>query len=65
MAKKPIYVCIKGQGVYEKFRAASHEVIGLAAGTYHKFILEDGTEVWFNDFGLRTVAIADSMAKLN
>lgn len=63
--KSLIYVHILGQGINETFRAVSHEVMGFPAGTYHKFVMEDGTDVYFNDFGVRSVKIADRLEKLS
>ena len=64
MAKKVIYVKISGTGINQSFKALSHELQGLPAGTYHIFELEDGTKVYYNDFGIRTVLIADNPDKL-
>lgn len=65
MAKKLIYVKITGTGINQIFRAVSHEINGLPAGTYHVFELEDGTTVFYNDFGIRSIIIADRLEKLN
>jgi hypothetical protein len=40
-------------------------VPGLPSGTYHIFELENGATVYLNDFGIRTVTVADSLDKLN
>jgi hypothetical protein len=55
--KAGIQVTLTGTGINENFLAMSHEIMGLPAGTYHKFLLEDGTFLYYNDFGLRTVLI--------
>ena len=60
MAKSLIYVKIQGTGIFEKFAARSHGFVANPASTYHRFILEDGTEFLINDFGIRSVTIADS-----
>lgn len=62
MARKraPIYVKITGTGISEEFAALSHEIVGLPAGTYHKFEMPTGAVTYFNDFGVRTVVIADA-----
>jgi hypothetical protein len=39
------------------FHAISYEIMGLPAGTYIKFIMEDGGEVIYNDFGIRQIRI--------
>jgi hypothetical protein len=65
MTKKFIYVKITGTGIFQTFKAVSHELRGLPAGSYHIFVLEDGTEVFYNDFGVRTVVLADNPEKLN
>lgn len=57
--KKLIYVKITGQGINERFEAVSHEVKGYPAGTYHCFELINGTELYFNDFGVRSIVISD------
>ena len=54
---KNIRVHIEGTGIVEDFEAKSHELLGLPAGTYHKFILLDGTEALYNDFGIRFITI--------
>lgn len=63
-AKKLIYVCITGTGMYQDFKAVSHELRGLPADTYHIFEMEDGTTVYMNDFGIRSVTISDDPKKL-
>jgi len=62
---KVIYVKILGTGIQEQFRALSHEIVGLPAGTYHKFVLENGAMLYINDFGVRFVTIANSFEALN
>lgn len=59
MSKKAdmILVRITGTGINEVFKARSHELIGLPAGTYHKFILQNGIEIFYNDFGVRQVSL--------
>lgn len=58
MAKRTIlHVIIKGTGIDDEFDAMSHEIIGLRANTYHKFVLLNGIEFFLNDFGVRSVAI--------
>jgi len=61
---KVLFVRIVGTAINETFKAREHEVVGFPAGTYHKFQMEDGTTVYFNDFGVRSVTIADSLEKL-
>jgi len=63
--KKTIFVRILGQSVHENFQAVSHEIVGLPAGTYHKFEMPNGSTVYYNDFGIRSIVIADSLAGLN
>lgn len=65
MARKLIYVKITGTAINQTFRAVSHEMRGLPAGTYHIFEMEDGTTVYYNDFGVRTVTVADDPKKLD
>lgn len=65
MSKKVFYVRIVGSGLLLTFRATSHEIMGLPAGTYHKFVFENGTTVYFNDFGVRSVQISDTEEGLN
>jgi len=62
---KVIFVKILGTGIHEQFRALSHEIVGLPAGTYHKFAMENGSVLYINDFGVRTVAIAGTPEALN
>lgn len=62
---KRIYVKITGTGLNETFQALSHEMIDMRAATYHLFTMPDGTKVYWNDFGIRTIIIADSIDKLN
>ena len=61
MAKSPIYVKIIGTGINEVFKALSHEIKGLPGGTYHVFEMESGATVFFNDFGIRSVTIGNSL----
>jgi hypothetical protein len=65
MTKKFIYVKITGTGIFQTFKAVSHELRGLPAGSYHVFELPDGTTIYFNDFGVRSVVVADTPEKLN
>lgn len=57
MAKTNHYILveIKGTGINEEFEALSHEILGLPAGTYHKFEMKNGSTLFVNDFGIRTV----------
>ena len=64
MDKKLLYVRISGTGFSQTWKCVSHEVIGYPAGTYHVFKFEDGSIVYLNDFGIRTVTIADAPEKL-
>ena len=57
MAKNRIRVQLQGQGLAADFHAISYEIMGLPAGTYIKFIMEDGGEVIYNDFGIRQIRI--------
>jgi hypothetical protein len=63
-AKKPIFVKITGTGIVQSFQCMSHDMQGLPAGTYHVFEMADGVKMYLNDFGIRTVLIADDPAKL-
>jgi hypothetical protein len=65
MAKKLIFVKLSGTGIHEQFRASSHEILGLPAGTYHKFVMENGSTLYVNDFGLRSVVIGDSQEEIS
>ena len=58
------FIKVTGTGIHEEFKAKSHEIVALPAGTYHKFVMPDGTIFMLNDFGVRTVTIADSADKL-
>ncbi len=64
-AKKLIYVHLRGTGVSETFKALSHEIVGLPADTYHKFVMENGATIYYNGFGIRSVIIADSVEALS
>jgi len=59
------FIKVTGTGIHQEFKCKSHEVIGYPAGTYHKFIMPDGTIFLLNDFGIRTVTVADSADKLD
>jgi hypothetical protein len=61
---KLIYVKIAGTGIYETIVAKSHEILGQEASTYHLFVLENGTRFYLNDFGIRSLTIADSIDDL-
>jgi hypothetical protein len=63
--KKVIYVRVSGTSINQYFKVLSHEVLGLPAGTYHVFEMENGAKVFLNDFGVRTVTVADDPDKLN
>lgn len=63
--KNVIFVRIKGTGINESFRCRSHDIISLPAGTYHKFEMESGAITYVNDFGIRSVTIADSVEDLD
>jgi len=65
VAKKLLYVRVTGTAYNQTFGVVSHELRGLPAGTYHIFEMADGTTVFLNDFGIRSVSIADSPEKLN
>jgi hypothetical protein len=65
MKNKLIFARIAGGGFHQIIKAKSHEIMGLPAGTYHKFELENGTVVYINDFGIRTVTVADSLENLD
>jgi hypothetical protein len=56
--KPLIHVKITGTGVNDEFDAVSHEIVGLPAGTYHKFDFVNGVTAYWNDFGIRCVYIA-------
>lgn len=67
MAKKKendLYVRVIGTGVDQNFKCLSHEVVGYAANTYHKFTFADDTVVLWNDFGISRIIIADAPDKL-
>ena len=55
--KNKIKITIAGQGIAAEFFAVSHEIMGLPAGTYHKFELEGGATLLYNDFGIRQLRI--------
>ena len=57
MSKKLIHVRLTGTGINDEFDCVSHEIVGLPAGTYHKFVLANGLTAYFNDFGIRCVYI--------
>jgi hypothetical protein len=57
--KDTITVTLTGTGINEHFTAVSHELVGLPAGTYHKFTLRGGAVLFYNDSGIRTVLIED------
>lgn len=63
--KKRIYIKIIGTGIFEKIEAAEHELVGLPADTFHKITLMDGTIVYYNTFGVRSLSVADSLEKLD
>ena len=57
MSKKFIHIRITGTGVNEEFDCVSHELVGLPAGTYHKFTFANGVIAFYNDFGIRCVYV--------
>lgn len=57
VSKNRIRVRILGTGINEFFEAVTHEIVGLPAGTYHKFTYNDGTVTYYNDFGVRSVSV--------
>lgn len=59
------YVKVTGTGIHLDFKCKSHTILANPAGTYHKFVMPDGTVFYLNDFGVRTITIADSPDKLN
>lgn len=65
MKKSLIYVRIIGTAINETFKAISHEVKAYPSNTYHVFEMENGAVLWFNDFGVRSLSIADSPEALN
>lgn len=62
--QKTIYIKIIGTGIHVEMEAVAHELLGLPAGTYHKMTLKDGTTFLLNDFGIRSVTLADSPEQL-
>lgn len=54
---KYIHVRVTGTGINDEFDALDHEIVGLAAGTYHKFTLINHIVYYLNDFGVRSVSI--------
>lgn len=60
-----IFVRLIGTGVDTRFKAITHDIIGMPADTYHKFTLEDGSVVYYNGYGVRTITIADTADGLN
>lgn len=62
---KTQFVHITGTGIDFRLRVKEHEIVGLQASTYHKFTLENGVVVYYNDFGVRTVAISATEDDLN
>jgi hypothetical protein len=64
MPAKFLYIRIIGTGVDLQWKALTHRVVANPASTYHVFDMPDGTEYWYNDFGVRTVTVADSPEKL-
>jgi len=66
MAKKSaIYIKIMGTGIHERIEAASHEIVGMPADTFHKITLMNGTIVYYSSFGIRCLTIADSPVDLD
>ena len=65
MARKLIYVKIIGQGIMERVKCVAYEVEAHPATTYHVFTLENGATVKYNDFGVRSLTLADSPEKLD
>lgn len=57
MKRKLLRITLTGTGMNQTFLALSHEVVGLPASTYHKFVLENGAIAWKNDFGVSDVII--------
>lgn len=64
-SRKLFYARIVGTGINATLKVTSHELRGLPAGTYHVFTLENGAVLYFNDFGVRTVTIADTLDQLS
>jgi len=66
MAKKNIiFVRIVGTGFNQVLKCHSHDIMGLPAGTYHKFEMDNGSTIYINDFGIRSVTVADAAEDLN
>ncbi len=63
--KNPIYIKILGTGVHERIEAASHEIVGMPADTFHKITLMNGALVYYSSFGIRSIVIADSPVDLD
>lgn len=52
-----IHVNIQGQGYANEFEAMTHDIVGLAGGTYHVFKISKTRTIYINDFGIRAVQI--------
>lgn len=60
MSKKNEHVAmIRGTGIAQDTECVAHEIVGFPASTYHKFTYADGTVFWLNDFGIRSVTLAN------
>ena len=57
---KIFYVRIIGTAISESFKAVSHEVKAYPSNTYHVFGMTNGSMLWFNDFGIRSILFADT-----
>lgn len=56
--KKAAYaVEMIGTGVQVNFDVVEHELVGLPATTYHKFTFPNGSVMFYNDFGVKSVTI--------
>lgn len=64
---KTIFIKIVGSSMVgpQYIEAAEHELVGLPADTFHKITLKNGTVLYFNNFGVRSVVIADNREKLD
>lgn len=65
MKEKFLYVRICGTGMDQTIKVLSHDVKEYPANTYHVFEMPNGATFWLNDFGVKSLTIADSPDKLN
>jgi hypothetical protein len=53
-----------GTSVSNLENVLNYELLDLKAGVYHKFSLEDGSVLYVNDFGIRSIQVMPTGTKV-